>query len=268
MQAIGGISSVRFADPRSASPAFSFSSRIQRACGLLLVLLTLAPMPSLAKDFRVCLAELPGLSQASNHGGHGILVDMVKAMRAHYRAGNILIEITPLARSFKILENGGCDIHLPMLNNPEAPFQEANLRLEKDVIFKVPFVVYSRADRPPLEIGMNPRLRLETDQALIRDFPFPVAGTTCLACSLKKVRLDRIDGVIFAAKEMNILIREENLTGLRATLYRQFDVHPVVRKGPQGDEAERLFHQLLGKLKETGEYFVIMHPLINYDWRQ
>lgn len=245
------------------------------SCFLDLVRVTLFPLLALststltlAKDFKVCLAELPSLAEPSQHGELGILVDLVKAMRSKYGEGGVQLEITPFARSLKTLEAGGCDMHLPILNNPDAPFRKPNLRLASDIIFKVPFVIYSRSDRPPLAVGEIPGPRLETDLAHIRFFPFPISGTSCLACSLKKVLAGRTDGVIFAAKEMNTLIREEKLTGLRATLYRQFDVHPVVRQGPAGDEAERVFHQLLGKLKESGEYARIMQPLLNYDWQQ
>lgn len=212
----------------------------------------------------ICLANNAPLADSSEQG---ILVELVKAMRPYFRGGELNLLISPFARSLSMVAHGMCDVHMPMLKNPAMGLLDPQLALTDDVLFRVQFVLYSHMDTPEQGSAALRNMRIETDLAHTRLFPFPVAGSTCLACSLKKVRYGRIDGVIFAAKEMNLLLRREHITGLRMTPYGQFDVHAVVRSGAAGVAAAQRLHTLLDQLRQSGEYQRIMQPLLDYDWR-
>ncbi|GAB3244814.1 hypothetical protein [Chitinimonas naiadis] len=229
----------------------------------LALLLGIAPISAVGKDFCISLAELPTLAQTD---GTGPMVELVKLFRRHYPEGKIELLISPFARSLAYVERGRCDLHLPFIANPDVPMKLPGLTLTQMPFGDVPFVLYYKRGRPVPNLNQADQLQIETDQAHVGMFPFPTRPSSCMPCSVRKVAAGRVDGLVFAAKEINSLVIKEKLD-VAQVFYRRFLAHGVVQQSQRGMEADAIFSRLLAETQASGEFQQVMAGFLSYDWK-
>lgn len=239
--------------------AMSHTGRLRRRWGVAgLLAASLAGPLQAAERLRICLADDPPLASAT---GAGILPELISAMAGLPGAPALRVEVAPFQRSLNNLALGLCDIHLPLIDSPEVSQVLPGLRLAGQPLFSVEFVIATRSRLSAQELAHPDTLHLETDLAHVELFPFAVAPSTCLVCSLRKVNLGRIDGVLFAAREIQTAIAEHNLPPLQLNHYRRFNAYAVVRRGAEGELAARRWQSLRLQLERDGRYQRLLVPL-------
>ncbi|AYF88994.1 MULTISPECIES: hypothetical protein [unclassified Pseudomonas] len=92
-----------------------------------------------AEQWRVAVAEVPGLAEAD---GTGPLLDLVRAMDQQLPDIDFELQIIPFARTFHLLQNGQCEFQVPFLGNlPRLP---AGLRYGSGLLWEVRFGLFTR----------------------------------------------------------------------------------------------------------------------------
>ncbi|MDH4563599.1 hypothetical protein [Pseudomonas sp. BN411] len=92
-----------------------------------------------AEQWRVAVAEVPGLAEAN---GTGPLPDLLRALDAQLPDIDFELQITPFARTFHLLQNGQCEFQVPFLGNlPRLP---AGLRYGSGRLWQVRFGLFTQ----------------------------------------------------------------------------------------------------------------------------
>ena len=235
-----------------------------RAAGLLLAIPLLMMTQMVKADMTVSIAKLPVLAE---HEDKGILVDLAKLLSESY-SGDINIHVRPFTRSLVEVKDGTSAFHMPLLDSGNGSGTEG-LKLSTESLFKVPFAIFSSREKPitvdeiKRAMSGDGGLSIETDQAHVSLFEFPIDPTTCLKCSLNKVANGRIDALIFASREFNaILSSDQNIQGITEHPFKEYDVKFVVKDDQSGVEVEKQITEIIRGLKASGEYQKVMTDLL------
>lgn len=223
-----------------------------------------------AKDYRLSVARLPLYSESANKG---ILIDVLKAMDKEYKGGKFIIHVYPFQRSIDNVINGRADFHFPTIGSHiwskendkfERKLNKLGIRRSSASLTKTHFALYSNSDKPPLDIHNLGQYRIETDSGHTIFFNFKIQGTTCLPCSVKKLSAGRIDGLIFAAREIDGMIKKAHITNIRRQNYKIFGSKFILPLGPKGDKLDKLLTRLIKKMIIDGTLQKVAKPYSDY----
>ncbi len=244
---------------------------MRRYLPVFLTVLTLSYSTHLfAKDYRISVARLPIYSESDNKG---ILIDVLKAMGKEYKWGKFIIHVYPFQRSIENVINGRADFHFPTIGSHiwsrehdkyERKLNKLGIRRSSVSLTKTHFALYSNTDKPPLDIHHLERYRIETDSAHTIFFNSKVEGTTCLPCSVRKLSAGRIDGLIFAAREIDGMIKEAHIKNIRRQNYKIFGSKFILPLGPKGDKIDKLLARLITKMIQDGTLKKVAKPYSDY----
>lgn len=224
---------------------------------LAFVFLSSAAVPQSAnRDLEASLAVLPGLADTPDQGA---FVELVKAMDDVY-PGKINISVYPYARSFNNVISGIADFHIPALRNPAIPDANLGYRYVAEKMGSVHMVLYSRADKvitrqdvmKALEAGGPFPYVIEVSAGAEANCAFPARPTNNYEQSLLKLDSKRIDAIWNAQEETDLILKRLKLKSIRRSYWGAFDDVIVVRKGPRGEEVDKILSELLRKLKASG----------------
>ncbi len=211
---------------------------------------------SFARDLTVSLAYLPKILESPEEG---VFVDLVKAIDEVYTEGKFTIKVYPMARSIHNVVQGKADFHLPMIRNTIVPIEKLPFRFSTERLGKVVFVIYSHKDFPITEQMLkeskdkNPfPYKLETGRGLETYFDFPITPIANLDSSLRKVTINRVDGLIWAQEETDFLVKTLNLKSIHRELYLEYDDIVIIPKGPRGDEIDAILTKAIKELRASG----------------
>lgn len=105
---------------------------------LSLCLAWVQPLPA-AEQWRVAVAEVPGLAEAN---GTGPLLDLIRALDEQMPDIDFDLQVTPFARTFNLLQNAQCEFQVPFLGNlPRLP---GGLRYGSGTLWQVRFGLFTR----------------------------------------------------------------------------------------------------------------------------
>jgi polar amino acid transport system substrate-binding protein len=238
------------------------------------VLCCVQPTPAPAKDYLLSVAQLPIYSESPDHG---LLIDVLKVLDRHYEDGRFIIEVYPFQRSIDNVRQGRADFHFPTIgptvwgredDRYERAIAKQGIRRSRCSLTKTHFALFTNADRPPLDLDALPRYEIETDRGHRMFFEQPVRGTTCLSCSVKKLSAGRIDGLIFAAREIDHLIAEAGLGNIRRQDFRVFGSKFILPLGEKGDAIDRLLCRLIAEMVRDGSLQEAAAPYAAYFERE
>ena len=220
-----------------------------------------------AYDRVASIGESPISAEADASGGHGMLVDLVRALdKATHSSTKIVLR--PFARSLKETAAGHADFHIPLIQNGNS-MAPAGLVYVTDVDFgQVHFVIYSRKTAPldAKTIAGAKIIETEPDHELF--FPFPVSVTHCVPCSLDKVLVGRSDELIVAEDIIDPLLSDPKYKGIHRALYNSYPVRALVPANVDSSATRRYLIEGVKRLKETGELWDITHHNLPYsDWQ-
>jgi len=225
-----------------------------------------------AKDIVVSIAQLPVVSESRTKG---VFVELVKALNREYKDGSISFSLYPFKRSLRNVQKGRADFHLPFMKSKkgERVLAEMGLEYAFERSNRVPFALYFNTSNTPIVDRVRKgftlkdiaNFRIETDGAHVIFFDdIPIQYSTCIECSVKKLDRGRIDGFIFAAREVDHVVNTLALDNIDSALIHNFDAAPVFRSTAEGKETNRIISKLIKKLRSTGELAKIMLPYTDY----
>jgi polar amino acid transport system substrate-binding protein len=214
-----------------------------------------------ARDLKISLPVIPPLVETKDKG---ILVDLVKAMAEEYKGGKITWDVFPFPRSLDNVEKGRADLHMPYITPPNP--QRIPFQYSSEVIFKVIFALYTNKNNKDINAGNLTKYKTETDEGCkyILDAAIPnITGSPSIESSLKKVDLGRLDAWVFAMPESDMALKKLGLKSIKRWEYKKFDVKALLPLGDKGKEVDKIFTDLISKLKAAGKYQKIMAPILD-----
>ncbi|MBK1619410.1 hypothetical protein CKO42_13360 [Lamprobacter modestohalophilus] len=248
-------------------------TRLLVICSLITWLLA-CPTTGLARDYRLNVGQLPLYAETKDRG---ILIDVIKAMDEEYQAGRLIIEVYPFERSIHNVAQGLADLHFPIVGSadwgPEAgPYEEQlrarGLRRSTCSLTKSHFALYRHRDRPPLDLTRLDDYRIETDAGHRSFFEIPIQGTTCLPCSVEKLSAKRIDGLVFASREIDLMIREAGLTNIARQNFRIFGSKFILPNTAEGAQTDAMLCEVIGRMIRKGSLARVARPYSSYFLRE
>jgi polar amino acid transport system substrate-binding protein len=210
-----------------------------------------------SKDLIASLAQLPGLVDSPDKGA---FVDLVKAIDEVYTNGTIKIEVYPFARSVNNVITGKADFHIPSLRNPVIPESKLPYRFVTEKMGLVRFVIYSHGRKiitkkmidDAIAKGGNFPYKFEVPAGLEDNFAFPVIPSNDLPKSFQKVDGQRIDAILWAQEESDLVLRELKLKTIHREFWDAFDDVIIIQKGAKSDLIDKILSDALKELKKSG----------------
>jgi len=220
------------------------------------------------KTIRIGIAELPVLSENDETG---ILVNLLKQLASETTEYNIQVKIYPFKRSIYMLSKNKIDVHFPFIYAPNTP--EKGLKYSDLTIYKVPFILainpksksFSIDALDPQSIFFQPDLTIVTEFGHSNAFNYPMIENICMKCAINMLARGRVDGVVFAAREIEKIVRDDGLTDIQLDNFKLFDVKFLVKNNDAGKEYEDIITNLLKKMRQRGKLRSAMGKLLNYD---
>ena len=208
------------------------------------------------KDLHASLGQIPGYAETPDKG---LYVDLFKVIDEIYTAGKIIIEIFPMPRSIDYAITGKSDFHAPILRNPSVDASLLPYRMVKEELGEVTLVIYSNADAPLTKEMIDKMLKedkflysIECAGGMEALLPFPFSPTNNLENSLKKIESKRIDALVWAQEEVDLLLRNLKAKSIHREYYQNMDDVIITQKGARGAEIDNALSDILQKMKKTG----------------
>lgn len=163
------------------------------------------------------------------------------------------IVIYPFARSFKYLNEGQIDVHIPFIYIPQENENEFAYTYSKDALWTTNFIICTYKDKV-FNINDDKKLNLYSDYVHYKLFDFRVLPISNIENAIKMVDKNRIDGVIFSSNVVDEVIRKYNLKNIRRTLFYEYDVKFIIAKGERAPYVSKVINLGVKKLKALGEF--------------
>jgi len=235
-----------------------------------LFLMLLVTLPVHAKDYKLSVAKLPIYSESPTKG---ILIDVLKALDEEYKEGKFIIEVYPFQRSINNVISGSADFHFPTIgpniwgredDTYEHELSKQGVRRSTASLTKTHFALFSNTNSPPLDISKIENYRVETDLGHTVFFYNGIQGTTCLPCSVKKLTTGRLDGLIFASREIEFMAKDASISNIRRQNYKIFGSKFILPVGKKGDEIDLLISRLIQQMLKSGKLQKVAAPYLKY----
>lgn len=208
------------------------------------------------KTWKISLAQMPVYAESVHKG---VLVDLVKALEK-VSGDTVELQVVPFPRSMADAQEKKVDLHMPFIQLPGSEAGTAAFDYSTENIFHVNFTMYSTkgVDITP---ATAKQFKVETEQAHVSYFEFPVTPSNSIDGSLKKANAGRIDAFVFADQAADPIVKSAGLSNLKRQLFKRFDVRAVLPKGGRGGAADKWLSENLTKLRSSGELDKIVGPV-------
>ena len=223
-----------------------------------------------AKDYKISVGKLPLYSESKDKG---ILIDVIKAMDEEYKDGKFIIEVYPFGRSIDNVRNGKADFHFPTIGKNiwsketdiyEKELAKQGLKRSSCSLTKTHFALYTNSEKPKVDVTKLKDYKIETDSGHTIFFNPKVKGTTCLPCSVKKLSKGRIDGLIFASREIGTMIKNGGYKNIKRQNFKIFGSKFILPAGKKGEEIDKLLSSLIEKMIKNGKLAQVAKPYTDY----
>jgi len=223
-----------------------------------------------ARDYTISVGYLPLYAESKDHG---ILIDVIKAMADEYTEGQFLIDVFPFERSIHYVEQGQSDMHFPIVGrhiwSAEDDAYEDYLRLRglrrsSCCLTLSHFALYRNNEHPPLDLDRLGEYRIETDVGHQLNFDIPMQGSTNLPGSVQKLSAGRIDGLIFAAREIDLMIHDAGITNIERQDFEIVASKFILPDTPQGEATNRMLCEVIGRMVRSGRLAEVARPYSKY----
>jgi polar amino acid transport system substrate-binding protein len=215
-----------------------------------------------ADDLVASLALIPMHSQIGKSGQpEGGFVRVAKAIDDVYKNGEISIGQYPFSRSLDNVVSGKADFHMPLIRIPHVPEDSLPFAYAKERITQVTFVLYTRADSPPLDKNELNQHVVETIRGHKQLFLFKTAELSSIDQGIKKLLHGRSDAFIMEQDAVDSYIRKQKFKNIRRTFFASWDTCVVIPKGPKQQEIDQIVSTALRRLKASGELQAIVKSI-------
>jgi len=235
-----------------------------------LLLFTIEPDFTCAKDYKISVGKLPLYSESKDKG---ILIDVIKALDEEYKDGRFVIEVYPFERSINNVVTGDADFHFPTIGKNiwaketdkyETDLLDKGLMRSSCSLTKPHFALYRKSDKPDIDVSKMQDYRVETDSGHTVFFNKEMQGTTCLPCSVEKLSAGRIDGLVFASREIDFMIKDGGYKNIKRQNFKVFGSKFILPAGEKGEEINRLLSTLIERMIRNGDLQTIAEPYTSY----
>ena len=232
-------------------------TRLTIAMGIVVAGL-LAVFHATAEDRVVSIGESPGSAVEDANGGHGMLLDLVRALdNATHSSTKIVLR--PFALSLSETAADKADFHIPFIQNDDMPPPKGLAYVTEVDLGMAHFVIYSRKLAPLDARSVANHKKIEAEPGHESFFLFPVDVTYCVPCSLDKVMLGRIDALIVSGNVVDPLLSNPKYKGIHRALYKTYLVRALVPANTDSTQTRLYLVKGLRRLKKTGEMWQITH---------
>ena len=223
-----------------------------------------------AKDYIISVGKLPLYSESKDKG---ILIDVIKAMDEEYKEGKFIIEVYPFGRSIDNVVKGKADFHFPTIGKNiwskeddkyEKKLLKQGIRRSSCSLTKTHFALYSNTSKPKLDLSNLQNKKIETDSGHTIFFHKNMGSTTCLPCSVEKLSVGRIDGLVFASREIDKMIKDDGFKNIRRQDFKIFGSKFILPNGKKGEEIDKLLKTLIKKMIKNGKLSKVAKPYTDY----
>ncbi|WP_342619526.1 hypothetical protein [Rhodoferax sp. GW822-FHT02A01] len=220
-----------------------------------------------AEDRVVSIGESPFSAEADANGGHGRLVDLIRALdRATHSSTKIVLR--PFARSLEETAAGHADFHIPLIQNGDSSAPPGLAYVTEVNFGQVPFVIYSHQRAPLDASSVVSAKKIEIEPGHESFFSFPVKVTHCVPCTLDKILLGRTDAMIVSADIVDPLLSNPKYKGIHRALYKVYPVRALVPIKSDSSETRRYLIEGMEQLHKTGEFWKVTGRNHQYlDWQ-
>lgn len=222
----------------------------------LLVLITSSTLAqyAIAKDLKASVAMIPIHSEKTSDGVlRGGFVELIKAIDSVYPDGSIEMSLHPFKRSLYNVESGNADFHAPLIRVDDVDETSLPYAYVTEPITQVAFVIYSASEKPPINLEQMDNYKFDTIRGMSNLYPFKVTEIDSINQGIQKVLSGRIDGFIMEQEATDAFLKENTITNIRRTLYREWDSCLVIAKGDKKEAMDALLSKALKDLKASGE---------------
>ncbi len=162
------------------------------------------------------------------------------------------ISFFPFMRSVENTERGAQEMHFPIIHNTAVDHSEKAYIYSTATAWTAIFVLYTHKN-VPVDLNNLNALELVTDVAHVDLLDADLSPITNVKGAIQMVNAGRIDGFIFADVAVDPLIKSLNLTKIRRTHYRTFDVKALIAKGERTEMLDAMFSEAIDEMIATGE---------------
>lgn len=177
-----------------------------------IIFLFLIPFCVHAEGIKATVAIIPSPSESFTAPLPVVVSTILEAAGVKFQ-----INSYPFKRSLNNVIKGTHDFHFPIMESPFVKKSNLKYGLSNTTFWTVPFVLYTPADKPPINIENIHNFKIYTDAAHQTLFDFPTTAVFNLTSAIKLVDKGRIDEFIFAAPSIDPVIRRLKLSNIRRT---------------------------------------------------
>ena len=223
-----------------------------------------------AKDYIISVGKLPLYSESKDKG---ILIDVLKAMDEEYKDGKFIIEVYPFGRSINNVITGKADVHFPTIGKNiwgketdtyEKELLKQGIMRSSSSLTKTHFALYTNTSKPNIDVSKIEDYKIETDIGHTIFFNKNMGGTTCLPCSVEKLSNGRIDGLVFASREIDGMIKKGGFKNIRRQDFKIFGSKFILPATKKGEEIDELLTSLIKKMIKNGKLAKVAKPYTEY----
>lgn len=207
---------------------------------------------------KASIAQLPVLAESNERG---ILIDLLKAMRAANK-GQLDYDVVPFNQSLNGTLKGHADFHIPLLKEANSGARGPGFTYSRESLWQVTFALYTNKAKK-IDLQALKQANIETESTHVQFFP-EAKPSQDVADSLARVNSGVLDGFIFAALECDEIIKRNSLSNIESHKYKTFDVKFIVPNGQRGESTEKSVERLIAKIRANGEFDKIMSPITNF----
>lgn len=234
-----------------------------------LLILTVSLMSTTLLHANELVLSVPTLPDLVDSKDKGYLIDLAKAMGEAINENILITGPFPFKRSIENVITGKAHFHMPLLQDPQTPEEKLPFRFSTASINEVFFVLYTLKSSPLSKNSLSNTSKIETDRAHIdffKHYDFKVSPSNAIENSLKKVMAERIDGYVFAALEVERVIKNnpEFQGKFKSELFQVYKGKMVLPKGPKGDALDKKISAAFETVVKNGQYEKSMGPYLEF----
>lgn len=212
------------------------------------------------EKLRISIGKLPIVAESREKGA---FIELAKLLKKSFPA-EVEYDVYPFSRSLLSVMRDETDMHLPFIRSKQGAeiLNSMNLEYAYEPTNFAPFALYYNKGNTKVEqwiasgfdLELAKALSLETEKEHTIFFDdVTIEGNACIACMLRKLVRERIDGVIFAAREIDDQVKLEEGSNIQSVLYKNFEASPVFQKTEKGILLNKKVSTIIKELRENGE---------------
>jgi|WetSurMetagenome_2_1015567.scaffolds.fasta_scaffold188381_2 polar amino acid transport system substrate-binding protein len=230
---------------------------------VLVVLLILSSSLIQAKEYKVSIKEIPGVSD--------MFVKIIKTVIE--ATGNTAdIEVVSPAKSEYMIIEKKVDLEYPSIFIPKL---KKGVDLKYDfasvTLNKIPFVFYTNKNKT-LDVDAvrkdnQTKFKIETELSICNKIDYNFIPTTNVEGSFKKLANGIIDGIIAVQSTGDLYLKKSGLKNIKRQLWNEYDWTFSLQKGGKGGEVDKMLIDGINILKKNGKYDSLLDNVKYIEWQ-